>query len=75
MDELGDFDTVSRRRAETISGISGAEIVEYQQMFDLSNLFHLFGKSDAKAVKIDLGVDVPRLTPGCMYFLSPTYLH
>ena len=75
VDELGDFDTAIKR-AETISGISGAEIVEYQQMFDLSNLFHLVRpKATLKAVKIDLGVDVPRLTPGCMYFLSPTYLH
>lgn len=74
VDELGDFD-VAVKRAEKLAGISKAELVEYQQAFDLSNLFHLFGKSDAKAVKLDLGVDIPKLQPGCMYFLSPTYLH
>ena len=73
VDELGDFE-VAVKRAETISGVSGAEVVQYQQIFDLSNLFRLFGKSDSKAVKLDLGVDVPKLTPGCLYFLSPTYL-
>ena len=73
VDEIGDFETAVKR-AEKISGTSGTELVEYQQIFDLSNLFHLFGKSDSKAVKIDLGVDVPKLTPGCLYFLSPTYL-
>jgi hypothetical protein len=71
---LGDFD-VAVKRAEKLAGIPKAELVEYQQSFDLANLFHLFGKSDAKAVKLDLGVDLPKLQPGCMYFLSPTYLH
>jgi protease-4 len=74
VDETGDFD-VAVKRAETISGISGAELVQYQQIFDLSNFFRLFGKTDSKAVKVDLGVEVPKLTPGCLYFLSPTYLH
>jgi protease-4 len=74
VDELGDFD-VAVSRAEKLAGIPRAEVVEYQQVFDLSNLFHLFGKSDAKSVKLDLGADIPKLEPGCLYFLSPTYLH
>jgi protease-4 len=74
VDETGGFDTAVKR-AETLTGMKGADIVQYQQIFDLANIFRLFGQSDAKAVKIDLGVDVPKLTPGCMYFLSPTYFH
>jgi hypothetical protein len=35
----------------------------------LSNLFHLLGKSDAKSLKIDLGVELPRLQPG-LYYLA-----
>ena len=73
VDELGDFET-ALSRARTIAGVSDADLVQYQPIFDLSNLFHLFGKSDAKAVKVDLGVDVPQLHAGYMYFLSPTYL-
>jgi protease IV len=74
VDELGDFD-VAVDRAEKIAGIPKAELIEYQPVFDLANLFHMFGKSETKAVKLDLGADIPRLQPGCMYFLSPTYLH
>jgi protease-4 len=74
VDQIGDFDDAIDTTKKLVH-IQSAEVVEYQQIFELSNLFHLFGKSDAKAVKVDLGVDVPRLTPGCLYFLSPTYLH
>jgi len=55
-------------RARTIAGVSDADLVQYQPIFDLSNLFHLFGKSDAKAVKVDLGVDVPQLHAGLHVF-------
>ncbi len=73
VDELGDFET-ALSRARTIASISDADVVQYQPQFDLSNLFHLFGKSDAKAVKVDIGVDMPQLHAGYMYFLSPTYV-
>jgi protease-4 len=73
VDELGDFD-VAVDRAKTLSRIPSAELIQYQPVLDFSNLFRLLGKSDAKAVKLDLGVDVPRLHAGYMYFLSPTYL-
>ena len=33
------------------------------------------GKSDAKAIKVDLGMDGPKLQAGKLYFLSPTFLH
>jgi protease-4 len=74
VDEIGDFDATVET-TKKLAHIKGADLVQYQQIYDLSNLFHLFGKSDAKTVKVDLGVEVPRLTPGCLYFLSPTYLH
>ncbi|MDB6067847.1 MAG: Signal peptide peptidase SppA, type [Pedosphaera sp.] len=73
VDELGDFE-VAENRAQKLAGITAADLVEYQPVFDLSNLFHIFGKSDAKGVKIDLGIDVPKLRAGCLYFLSSTYL-
>ena len=74
VDQLGTFDD-SVARAKTIAGISKASLVQYQQRYDLSDLFRMFGKSDARALKIDLGVDFPRLQAGQLYFLSPTFIH
>jgi len=74
VDELGGFeDAVDRTKK--LSGISSANLILYQQRFDLSDLFHLFGKSDSKAIKLDLGMDAPKLRAGTLYFLSPTFLH
>jgi protease-4 len=73
VDELGDFD-VAVKRAHTFAGVSDANLIEYQPVFDISNLFRLLGKTDTKAVKLDLGVDLPKLRAGCEYFLSSSYL-
>ena len=73
VDQLGTFkDAVAR--AQKLAGISDANLVEYQQRYDLSDLFRMFGKSDSKGVKVDLGMDVPKLEAGRLYFLSPTDL-
>ena len=77
VDELGDFDKAVER-AEQLGGLpkaTHANLVQYQQIFDISNIFRLFGKSDAKSIKVDVGMDVPRLRAGYLYFLSPNYLH
>ncbi len=74
VDELGDFDAAVDR-TKNIAGITDAALIEYQQPFDFSNLFHLVGKSDAKGLKIDLGLDVPRLRAGRLYFLSTSVIH
>jgi len=71
---LGGFEDAVQR-AKKIVGIASANLILYQQRYDLSDLFRLFGKSDAKAIKVDLGVDVPKLQAGQLYFLSPTFLH
>ncbi len=74
VDQLGDFE-VAVERAKKIAGISDANLVTYQLRFDISDLFRLFGKSESRALKVDLGVDVPRLKAGQPYFLSPTFVH
>lgn len=76
VDELGDFE-VAVKRAKDLAHLSksDASVVQYQPIFELSNLFHLFGQTDAKSVKVDLGMDVPKLKAGYLYFMSPTYLH
>jgi len=74
VDELGTFDDAVKR-AKSIAGISRANLIEYQQRFDISDLFRLFGKSESKVVKVDLGMDAPKLQAGQLYFFSPTFLH
>jgi hypothetical protein len=44
--------------------------VKYQPPFAFGNLFRLLGKTETRAVKVDLGLDFPRLQAGRMYFLS-----
>jgi protease IV len=72
VDELGDFDTAVSR-AQNIAGIASANLVEYRMQFDLASvLSHVFGKSAVPAIKVDLGVDLPRLQAGRLYFITPT---
>jgi protease-4 len=74
VDELGDFQD-ALKRCQSLTGISSANVIEYQQRYDLSDFLRLFGKTDSKAVKVDLGMDLPKLQAGHLYFLSPTFLH
>lgn len=74
VDSLGNFDQAAEKAAE-IAGIEDYDLVEYRLHYDLADFFRMFGKSDAKGVKIDLGLDAPKLQAGKLYFLSPTYLH
>jgi protease-4 len=72
VDELGDFDTAVQR-AKTLTHIPRANLVSYRVPFDLGSvLSRVFGKTDAPALKVDLGFDLPRLQAGQLYFLTPT---
>ena len=74
VDELGAFkDAVTR--AKKLAGVSEANLVEYQQRFELADFFRFLGKSDAKSLKIDLGMQLPRLEAGHLYFLAPTFVN
>jgi protease-4 len=72
VDEIGDFD-VAVNRAQTLAKTGKANLVEYQQVFDLSDLLHLFGHTDVKKINLDWGVDLPKLRPGCAYYLMSPY--
>jgi protease IV len=74
VDELGGFDDAAER-AKEIAGVSEANLIEYRVRYDLSDFFRMFSKSDAHGVKVNLGVEFPKLEAGQLYFLSPTYLH
>jgi len=72
VDELGDFDDAVDR-AQKIAGIKNANLVEYEEHYDISDFLSMFGQNGkAKAIKLDLGIDIPKLRSGCCYFLWQT---
>ena len=69
VDELGDFDDAVDR-AMKIAKIDSANLVEYRERYDLSNFLSMFGQSgQSHDIKLDLGVEAPKLRAGLMYFL------
>ncbi|MEI7730770.1 MAG: signal peptide peptidase SppA [Verrucomicrobiota bacterium] len=73
VDELGTFETAVKR-AETLAGCKDAKLIQYQVPFDFLNVMRLLGKTEAPAIKIDLGVEISKIKTGRMYFLSPVLL-
>jgi protease-4 len=76
VDQLGNFQDAVKR-AKKIAGITtDANLIEYQQRYDLSDIFRLFGQSpEGRVIKVDLGIEPPKLQVGQLYFLSPTFAH
>jgi protease-4 len=69
VDETGDFNTAVERAIE-IAHLTNANLVEYRERYDLANFFSMFGESSqAKDIKLNLGIEAPKLHPGLMYFL------
>jgi protease-4 len=75
VDELGDFDAAVDR-AEKITHLGDADLIEYRERYDISDFLSMFGQSGASHdIKLDLGVDLPKLQAGYLYFLSPTFVN
>jgi protease IV len=74
VDELGNFPTAVAR-AQKLAGVAEANLIEYRQRSEFADLFSIWGQSEARTVKLDLGVEMPQLEAGRMYFISSTYLH
>jgi protease IV len=75
VDELGDFDKAVER-TKKIAHIPNADLVEYRERYDISDFFSMFGQSSsAHDIKLDLGVDMPKLEAGQLYFLSYTLVN
>ncbi|MGD1088680.1 MAG: signal peptide peptidase SppA [Verrucomicrobiota bacterium] len=69
VDELGDFDDAVNR-AEKIEHISSANLIEYRERYDISDFLSMLGQSSkSHDIKLDLGVDIPKLQAGALYFL------
>jgi protease-4 len=78
VDKLGNFQT-ALDMARQIAGVTGkAHVIRYQEPFTLSRLFGMGMSAKSKksdAVKIDLGLDIPEVRAGRLYFLAPTAMH
>jgi protease-4 len=74
VDELGNFDVAVKRAKKLANVRGGANLIEYRQRYDLSDFLGMFGESRSRVVKVDVGVELPKLEAGRLYFLSPTYL-
>jgi protease IV len=74
VDEKGNFE-VAVKRAKALAKIRDASLIEYRQPFDFSSLFHLLGKSEAPALKVDLGINIPKLHAGQLYYIFPGVLN
>jgi protease IV len=69
VDQLGDFDDAVTR-AKEIANIHSANLIEYRERYDISNLLSLLGQSSrAHDIKLDMGLDIPKLRAGALYFL------
>jgi protease IV len=75
VDQLGSYDDAIAKAEELGKIEDSANVVEYRQRNDLAELFGMFGQSQSRALKVDLGLDLPKLQAGRMYFLSPLFLH
>jgi protease IV len=74
VDELGDFEAAVKR-TEKLAGITNANLIVYEERRDLSDIFRIFGQSQTRTIKVDLGMDLPKMQAGQLYFLAPTFLH
>jgi protease-4 len=69
VDQLGNFDDAVER-TKTLAHIDDANLIEYRERYDFSDFLSMFGQgSQSHDIKLDLGVDIPKLRVGCMYFL------
>jgi protease-4 len=75
VDELGNFDAAVKTTASMV-GLTAdeANLIEYRQRVDLAELFQLFGNTESKAVKVDLGLKSSPLRAGYLYFIAPTLI-
>ena len=73
VDELGNFETAFERAKELVD-VSSANLIQYRQPFRLGSLLRLFGQAEQRTIRVDVGLDVPRLETGRLYFLSPIHI-
>ena len=73
VDELGNFDKAITRMGMLIDR-SEFDLVEYKLPFSFGNLFRLLGQASKARIELDLGIALPRLQAGRLYFLAANYI-
>lgn len=75
VDETGNFDTAVER-AEKLAGLDAgdANLIEYLPRHDLAAFLRLFGQTESRTMKLDLGLKMPDLPGGRLYYIWPGYL-
>jgi len=73
VDELGNFST-ALDRAMDLANIQNADVIRYEEPFGLGNFLKIFGETKTSALKVDLGLEMPKLEVGRLYFIAPTTL-
>lgn len=68
VDELGNFEAAVGR-AVNLAGLRKANVVTYEMPFALGRFFRLLGRVDITALRLNLGLQVPSIVPGRLYFL------
>jgi len=69
VDQVGNFDDAVEKTKD-IAGIPDANLVEYRERYDISDLLSMFGQSGkAPEIKFDFGVELPKLVAGQRYYL------
>jgi protease-4 len=70
VDQLGDFDDAVKTAKRIANIQDGANLVEYRERYDLSNFLSMFGQSSqSHDIKLDMGLNIPKLQAGALYFL------
>ena len=76
VDQLGDFNDAVKHTEAIANKGQKANLVEYRERYDLSNFLSMFGQSgQSHDIKLDLGMTLPKLEAGHLYFLSPTLVN
>ncbi len=74
VDKLGNFDAAVEETEKLVGLAAKAELIRYSVPFNFANFFRLVGEAKTSTVKVDLGVEVPKIRSGRLYFLSPFIL-
>lgn len=74
VDELGNFQTAVKR-AKKLADINKANLIRYREVFDFANVLRLFGKSQTPTFKVDVGLELPKVKSGQMYYLTPAFAY
>jgi len=68
VDGLGNYDDALKKLRD-LADLKDADVIEYRTRNDLAELLGLFGKTEARSIKLDLGLEFPKLEAGRAYFL------